>query len=67
MSFFTQKNYNLLLICFEYVTMFSSENRTLNDLILGRFPFVRTERPDPSRRNENFTINQSYPTRSVKS
>ena len=34
---------------------------------LGRFPFVRTDRPDHSRRNENFTSNQNYPTRSVKS
>ena len=34
---------------------------------LRRFPFFRTIRPDPSRRNENFTINQNYPARSVKS
>ena len=34
---------------------------------LRRFPFFRTDRPDPSRRNENFTINQNYPARSVKS
>ena len=34
---------------------------------LGRFPFVRTDRPDPSRSNENFTFDQNYPTRSVKS
>ena len=34
---------------------------------LGRFPFVRTDQPDPSLRNENFTINQNYPARSVKS
>ena len=67
MSFFTPKELQSSVNCFEYVTMFSSENRTLNVLLLGRFPFVRTERPDPSRRNENFTINQSYPTRSVKS
>ena len=36
-------------------------------LILGRFPFVRTDRPDPSWSNENFTINQNYPATSVKS
>ena len=32
---------------------------------LGRFPFVRTDRPGHSLRNENFTFNQSYPARSV--
>ena len=26
--------------------------------VLGRFPFVRTDRPDRSRRNENFTFNK---------
>ena len=25
-----------------------------------RFPFVRTDRPDHSRHNENFTFNQNY-------
>ena len=35
--------------------------------ILGRFPFVRTDRPGHSLRNENSTFNQSYPARSVKS
>ena len=35
--------------------------------LLGCFPFVRTDRQDPSLRNENFTINQNYPARSVKS
>ena len=43
--------------------------------LLGRARFtaqplsalVRTDRPDPSRRNENFAINQNYPARSVKS
>ena len=34
---------------------------------LGRFPFVRTDRQDHFRRNENFTFNQNYPARSVKS
>ena len=38
-----------------------------NHIVLGRFSFVRTDRPDPSRRNENFTFNQNYPARSVKS
>ena len=27
--------------------------------ILGRFPFVRTDRPARSHRNENFTFNQN--------
>ena len=31
------------------------------------FPFVRTDRPDPSCSNENFTINENYPATSVKS
>ena len=35
--------------------------------ILGRFPFVRTDRPDHSSRDENSTFNQNYPARSVKS
>ena len=26
-----------------------------------------TDRPDQSRRNENFTFNQNYPARSIKS
>ena len=34
---------------------------------LGRFSFVRTGQPDPSLHNENFTVNQKYPARSVKS
>ena len=34
---------------------------------LGCFPFVRTDRPDHFLRNENFTFNQNYPARSVKS
>ena len=34
--------------------------------VSGRFPFVRTDRPDHSRNNENFTSNQNYPARSVK-
>ena len=36
-------------------------NKTLRVL-----PFVQTERPAPSRRNENFTFNQNYPAKSVK-
>ena len=34
---------------------------------LGRFPFVRTDRPDHYRSNDNFPFNQNSPARSVKS
>ena len=34
---------------------------------LGRFPFVRSDWPDHSRRNENFTFNQNCPARYVTS
>ena len=27
--------------------------------LLGQFPFVRTDRPDHSRHDENFTLNQN--------
>ena len=33
---------------------------------LGRFPFVRTDRPDHSSRDLYFLFNQHYPARSVK-
>ena len=33
-------------------------------LILGLFPFVRTDRPDHSRRNDNFRFNQNSTVRS---
>ena len=33
------------------------------NVALGLFPFVRTNRPVHSRRNENFIFNQSYPFR----
>ena len=29
-------------------------------IVLGRFPFVRTDRPDHSSHNENFTFNQNH-------
>ena len=35
--------------------------------VLGHFPFVRTDRPDHSHRNENFTLYQNYPTTLVSS
>ena len=57
MSFFgyvTGQNWNQVI--FFYLGWFS-----------GRFPFVRTDQPFPSLSNENFTINQNYPARSVKS
>ena len=34
---------------------------------LGRFPFVRTDWPDHSRRKEISLFNQNSPARSVKS
>ena len=34
---------------------------------LGRFPPFRTDWPDHSRRNDNFSFNQNSPARSVKS
>ena len=37
------------------------------NVALGRLPFVRTERPGNSRRDENFIFYQSYSARSVKS
>ena len=38
-----------------------------DSFVLGRFPFVRNDRPDHSRRKENCTFNQNYPSRSIKS
>ena len=35
--------------------------------VLGHFPFVRTDRPDHSHRNENFTLYQNYPATLVSS
>ena len=32
---------------------------------LGHFPFVRTDQPDHFRRNDNLTLNQNYPSRSI--
>ena len=49
-------NYSLL-------TNVSAEKKTVQQ---GRFPFVRTDRPQHSCRNENFAFNQNYPARSVK-
>ena len=34
---------------------------------LGRFPFIRTDQPDHPSQNKNFTFNQNYPVRSVRS
>ena len=33
---------------------------------LGRFPFVRTDRPDRSRRNENFTFNKKLSSQIIE-
>ena len=35
--------------------------------ILGHFSLVRTDRPDHSHRNENFTLYQNYPATLVAS
>ena len=37
------------------------------NLLLRRFPFVRTDQPDHFRHKENSSFNQNYPVRSVKS
>ena len=50
-----------MLRCVVVLVIFSFEKWTVN---LGRFPFVRTDRPDHSRVNENFTFNQNYPATS---
>ena len=42
-------------------------NSRCSGIYLGCFPFVRMDRPDHSHLNENFTFNQNYPARSVKS
>ena len=38
-----------------------------NNRILRRFQIVRTDQPGHSCRKENFTLNQNYPARSVRS
>ena len=50
-----------------FIRWLFSNTSVVNLCVLGRFPFVRTDQPDPSLRNENFTINQNHPARSVKS
>ena len=55
---------NIRQFCF--TGMWGNSNQLLEkNLDLGRFPFVRTDRLDPSSRNENFTVNQNYPAMSV--
>ena len=49
------------------VGTFSLSLLLLFDSLQGPFPFVRTDRPDRSRLNENFTFNQNYSAQSVKS
>ena len=39
----------------------------INEWIWGHFPFVRTDLPDLSPRDEKFTFDQNYPARSIKS
>ena len=52
----------LLVMIGWYLSWIPSTNHNL-----GHFPFVRTDRPDHSHRNDNFPFNQNYPARSVKS
>ena len=40
---------------------------TVLPAVLGRFPFVRTDRPANCHRNENLTFNQNLLSTSVKS
>ena len=47
--------------------LMSTQYRLVRRLFLGCFPFVKTDRPGHSCRNEKFTFNQSYPAKSVKS
>ena len=56
-----KKNYHY------YYYLFFALSVSLSYRLLGRFPFVRTDRPGHSLRNEDFTFNQNYPARSVKS
>ena len=57
------KNAKLLYLL--YLTVFNIREAIVDSDSLGRFRFVRTDRPDQSRRNENFTFHQNYPARSV--
>jgi len=58
---------NVKLLYLLYLTVFNIREAIVDSDSLGRFRFVRTDRPDQSRRNENFTFHQNYPARSVKS
>ena len=57
-------NYYINLL---YLTVFNIREAIVDSDSFGRFRFVRTDRPNQSRRNENFTFHQNYPARSVKS
>ena len=57
MGFSVGRSINLLIVRLE---------RGKLKIYLGRFPFVTTDRPDHSRRNNNFPFNQNSPARSVK-
>ena len=61
--------YAIDTLCYRFASLRTNDRSFSKDETwnLGRFPFVRTDRPDHSRRNGNFTFNQDYPTRSVKS
>ena len=51
----------------QVVQMWNSAIYQILITIEGRFPFVRTDRPDHSCRNDNFTFNNNFPARSVTS
>ena len=57
-------NYYINLL---YLTVFNIREAIVDSDSFGRFRFVRSDRPNQSRRNENFTFHQNYPARSVKS
>ena len=59
--------YCLLVPVFIWTILSRGEFHPEASFVLGRFPFVRTNRPDHSSQNENFTFNQNYPAKSVKS
>ena len=59
--------YCLLVPVFIRTILSRGEFHPEASFVQGGFPFVRTNRPDHSSHNENFTFNQNYPARSVKS
>ena len=58
---------NVKLLYLLYLTVFNIREAIVDSDSFGRFRSVRTDRPNQSRRNENFTFHQNYRARSVKS